>query len=174
MVWKVNSSNLGKLEEYRRFLGDVESIQMDLPEPDADALTIIRYKASQFNDVIVDDVVLDVEGADLGTQIRYRLPELDSHIGRSARFTCLIGVRRENRVFIFRGEQTGTIVSPRGHSFGFNPYFQPDGTTKTFGEEIPENSNPRFRALQALKKNEPWRIEEILLEWSGSFQKSNR
>lgn len=172
MKWKINSSNLGKLEEYRRYLGDIESVSKDLSEPDADLVTIIRFKASQFENVLVDDVALDVEGADLGSQIRWKLDQLNQFVGRSAHFICLIGIHRNQKIEVYRAEQSGTLVEPRGESFGFNPYFLPEGASKTFGEDIPNELNPRYRAIEDLKKNRPWRIEPLLTHWNGKFQKN--
>ncbi len=171
MKWKVNTSNVGKLQEYRKYLGDVEAISKDLPEPDADLVTIVRFKASQFENVIVDDVALDVDGADVGAHIRWKLDQLNQWIGRKATFVCVLGIHREDRVEIFRAEAKGKLVTPRGDSFGFNPYFLPEGGSKTFGEEIPDSLNPRSLAIQDLKGSKPWRIEPALLSWPGTFQK---
>ncbi|MBN8555226.1 MAG: hypothetical protein J0L93_07270 [Deltaproteobacteria bacterium] len=172
----VNTSNPGKLAEFQKFFADysrhvaVEATQKSLPEPQSDPITVIRFKASQFENVIVDDVSLDVEGADLGVNIRWSLDTLDSHIGKSAVFICYLGVHRDGKIFIFKGEVSGKLVPPRGKSFGFNPYFLPDGAVKTLAEEKADLFNARYHALQNFIANHPHQICEPLKEWDGNFQ----
>lgn len=169
--YKINTSNAGKLAEYKAYLpGAVSSEAMDLREPEADALCIIRYKASQFEDVIVDDVSLEIEGTSISTDIKWHLDRLDEHIGRKARFICYLGICRKNEVHVFVGEVSGKMVAPRGNSFGFNPYFLPDQAKKTLGEEIPPQFNARYHAVQKLLKNQPDFVLEPLTDWNGKFQ----
>ena len=171
MIWKLNTSNAGKLKEYQQYLGQVEAVKKDLDEPEADPLTIIRYKASQFEGVIVDDVSLDVEGADVGSLVKWKLQEMDKHLNRRAIFKCWVGIHRKSKIEIFYAETAGILVPARGGSFGFNPYFLPDGSQNTFGEEIPKELNPRFKALSKLIHGRSDFIEEPLFSWNGPFQK---
>ncbi|USN46597.1 MAG: hypothetical protein H6626_10275 [Pseudobdellovibrionaceae bacterium] len=166
----MNTSNPNKLREFERYLGAVESTLNDLPEPDADPLTVIRYKASQFSDVLVDDTILDIAGEDIGVKVRWKLNELDRYIGQSARFICLLGVLRGEHVYIFKGELSGSIVPARGKSFGFLPYFLPNGVKQTLAENLPDELNPRYFAVKALLENRPWRVCAPLPLWSGPFQ----
>ena len=172
----VNTSNLGKLAEFEKFFAEISAdvavvaTQKNLPEPQSDPVTIIRFKASQFENVIVDDVSLDVEDADLGVNIRWALGELDLHIGRTAIFVCYLGIHRDQKVFIYKGEVRGKLVSPRGKSFGFNPYFLPDGSSKTLGEEKADLFNARYHALQNFVADRAFQICEPLPIWSGAFQ----
>lgn len=173
MKWKVNSSNANKLEEFGRHLGPVESIKLDLEEPDAEPLTVIRYKASQFDEVLVDDTSLFVDGEDVGANVRWLLGDLPRYIGKGATFICLIAIRRNQQVEIYKGEVRGKIVEPRGNSFGFNNYFLPDASEKTFGEHLPDDLNPRYLAVLQLKANKPYRIERQLKVWTGPFQQKS-
>ncbi len=174
MKWKVNTSNPGKLAEYQKYLGDVSTEHRDLDEPDADIVTIVRFKASQFLEpVLVDDVSLEISDAHAGTLIRWHLHELGKHIGKKAEFICLIGIRREDNIHIYRGSTSGTIASPRGHSFGFNNYFVPEGLHKTFGEVIPPQLSPRKLAIDQLLLDRPYVVEAPIETWSGDFQKKS-
>lgn len=171
MIWHVNTSNSGKLAEYKKYLGEqIQSIQQDLAEPDADALTIIRYKASQFESVIVDDVSLVVEGEDVGTNIRWLLEDLPRFVGKSAQFICDVGIHRSSKVEIYRGVTEGKLVEPRGEGYGFNPYFLPDTASLTLAEKMEDDLNARKRALDHLLAKRVWKIEEPLFHWSGKFQ----
>lgn len=167
---KINTSNPDKLAEFKRYLPDIEAIKKDLQEPDSDLITIIRYKASQFEGVLVDDTSLHIAGESVGANIRWLLNDLPKYVGKKATFTCLLAIHRNHQIEIFKGEVRGTIVEPRGNSFGFNNYFLPEGTEKTFGEEIPEQLNPRFLAISQFKQQKPFATEKPLKEWSGPFQ----
>lgn len=170
MSWKINTSNANKLDEFRRYLGEVESIRLDLQEPNADDLTVIRYKASQFENVLVDDTSLFIEGESVGVNIRWLLDKLPDFIGKRATFVCLLGIRRGNKVEIYEGKTEGTIVPACGDSFGFNNHFLPIGSSKTLGEVIPNEINPRFIAVTNLLNGKPKYIEPLLSNWGGSFQ----
>ncbi|HVJ63625.1 MAG TPA: non-canonical purine NTP pyrophosphatase [Bdellovibrionota bacterium] len=169
-MWKVNTSNRDKLREFEKYLGSVSSQTTDLDEPDADLITVIQYKASQFDQVVVDDTSLEIDGVEAGVNIKWLLAELPSLIGRRASFTCLLGIARNSQVEVFRGEVAGTIVSARGDSFGFNNHFLPTGRLKTFGEEIPADLNPRKIAVDRLLSGEAWKTLPLLKTWDGKFQ----
>jgi len=169
-MYRVNTSNPGKLADLKEFLGEVEAIRRDLPEPDADDITIIQYKASQFEEVLVDDTSLVVEDANLGTNIRWKIDELSQLIGKRAVFVCYLGIHRKGRIEIFKGEVKGEIVAPRGQSFGFNPHFQPQNSIQTLAESRPKEVNARYYAVQNFLKNQPEKVLEPLFEWTGLFQ----
>ena len=75
----------------------------------------------------------------------------------SARFRCLIALAREGQVLgTFEGVVEGTIVdAPRGSTgFGYDPVFQPTGSTQTFAELPSAEKNRishRRRAIQLLR-----------------------
>lgn len=74
---------------------------------------------------------------------------------RSAKFVsvlCLI--EPDGRVNHFRGECEGKIIcEPRGDSgFGYDPYFLPNGESKTFAEMMEEDKNMISHRKKALEK----------------------
>ncbi|MEM9641017.1 MAG: non-canonical purine NTP pyrophosphatase [Pseudomonadota bacterium] len=77
----------------------------------------------------------------------------------SARFVCtLCLVEADGADHLFRGEVAGQLVWPRrgDRGFGYDPMFQADGETQTFGEIDPEYKariNHRARAFAALKSD---------------------
>lgn len=170
-MWKVNTSNPGKILEFKTFLGpDIEVIEKDLAEPKADALTILRFKASQFINTIVDDTALEVEGAKIGTEVRWKLKDLKDWVGHEAVFVCLLGIQRENWVYVFEGRVDGRIVESRGDGFGFNPVFEPKGSNFTLAEKQVSEHNARYLAVESLKQNQfKWKLKP-LKSWSGDFQ----
>ncbi len=157
--------------EFKKFLGpNIDVIETDLKEPKADSITIVRYKASQFRDTVVDDTSLEVVGAEIGPEVRWKLKDLESWLGHKAVFVCLLGIRRGDEVYVFEGRVEGQIVAARGEGFGFNPVFQPLGSSYTLAEEQQPHHNARFLAVENLKKGLFIARLEPLFEWSGDFQ----
>jgi inosine/xanthosine triphosphate pyrophosphatase family protein len=98
---------------------------------------------------------LDVEGVDVGPLIKSHISHLSDYEGKKATATCLLAVKRGDRVFVYRGSQEGVITSKRGQRFGFGSVFQPLGSTKTWGEELPENHS-RAVAIRNLLSESVW------------------
>lgn len=86
-----------------------------------------------------------------------KLRELPRQRPFTARFRCVLAIAREGKVLnTVEGVIEGTIAdSPRGSSgFGYDPVFQPTGSTKTFAELSSETKNEtshRARAIRALR-----------------------
>ena len=102
------------------------------------------------------------EGASDGQNVAKLLAELREQ-GRSrpfaARFRCVLALAKEGELLgSFEGVVEGTIVdAPRGSDgFGYDPVFQPVGSTSTFAELSPARKNEishRARAIQLLRAN---------------------
>ena len=77
----------------------------------------------------------------------------------SARFRCVLALAKDGHLSgTFEGAIEGTIVdAPRGMAgFGYDPVFQPAGSTQTFAELSPAEKNRishRARAIQLLRAN---------------------
>ncbi len=172
----VNSSNQDKLDEYRKYLTDYEVVgsTIEPDEPDADSITIIRYKTSKLPvSYIADDVSLDVEGEDIGTNVKWHVKNkgLDKHIGKYAVFNCFIGIKTDDsKIKVYKGSVPGKLVSPVGNGFGFGPYFLPDGADTTLGEIMSDQHNARYLAIQNYLNNEVHVVEPLLTEWNDKFQ----
>ena len=168
----LNTSNVHKLQEYRRLgLKGLRSTGVDLPEPDSDPLTVIRSKASQLGEnVLVEDTSLDVEGADVGVNVKWLLGNLDKFEGKSASVTVLLGVLRNGVVEVYRGSVPGTIVAPRGSGFGFDSVFLPDGSNKTLGEDKPDRHNARALAVRNFLRERSYKTLSPLPNWEGPWQ----
>ncbi len=70
---------------------------------------------------------------------------------------CCMGYTEDGEALhLFRGTVAGTIVPPRGsRAFGWDPLFQPEGETRTFGEMTPAEKGAwsmRARAAQQLRQ----------------------
>jgi XTP/dITP diphosphohydrolase len=83
------------------------------------------------------------------------LEKLTGKSNRKARFRTVIALWWEGNSHLFEGIVEGTIThSPVGNQgFGYDPIFQPAGSTKTFAEMTMEEKNQwshRARAVQQL------------------------
>ena len=92
------------------------------------------------------------------------LAALRAHVGGqpfAARFRCVLALARDGELLdSFEGVAEGTIVdAPRGSDgFGYDPVFQPLGSTQTFAELSRTRKNEishRARAIQLLRANLP-------------------
>lgn len=148
------SSNPNKGIEAERILG-VPLLRVALSLPEIQAATVeevTRYKlevarSKGYGRLIVEDVslgfdalgnfpgpyvkwLLEAAGGDGLAAIAYALND------RSARAQCCVGYWDGDDVRIFVGECRGEIlVEPRGaRHFGWDPWFQPAGSNRTFAE----------------------------------------
>ncbi|KAJ3362594.1 hypothetical protein GGF32_005834 [Allomyces javanicus] len=188
---RLNTSNALKLHELTTLLApqfaSVTATVHDVPEPAADPITVIRYKASTAGDgVLCDDTSLEIPaaGADSpSANVKWVLDTLGEHAGERAMFVSMLGVRFDDTVAIYRGEVWGTIVAdPCGGERmpfkpGFLPWFVPDGeeSGRTLAEIIADGENydaynARHMAVQDLLRDKPYVTCAVLEEWTGPFQ----
>lgn len=171
MKLKINSSNGGKVAELRKFLGDLHVSNADLREPDADALTVAIVKASSVDPyVLIDDASLDVEGFDLGVNVKWRMHLLKELAGKPALFRVTLAYREGDQVKVFMGEVRGHIAPPGAPAgFGFDAHFLPEGGEAPLSVDKPDHLNPRALACRALLENKPFGTFPRT-EWSGPWQ----
>lgn len=174
--WKINTSNLGKLQEFQRLFAKygitLLSTSIDLREIASDPLSVVAHKASQLAEfVLVEDSSLEIEGAAVGIHVRWLLDHLSEYIGHKAIWTVLLAYRQGDEVMIYKGEVQGKIVQARGEQgFGFDPVFLPTGSNLTLAESKPDQFNARALAVNALMKNEILTIVKTIDRWEGSWQ----
>lgn len=179
LTWKLNTSNPGKFEEFKRLFAKygstLETSHIDLKEIDADPIKVVAHKASQLGEnIIVEDTSLDIEGASVGVNIRWLLDHLTEYAGRKAEWTVLLAFRENNQIYIYKGSISGTIVQPRGTTgFGFDPVFLPNGSTKTLAESKPDLFNARAKAVESLLQGSVWAKHPIIENWEGPWQKGD-
>ena len=168
------TGNKGKLAEVQSILGNVEGLDIDLPEiQELDAHKIIQAKLEeaqrhQKGEFIVEDTSLYFEAMKglpgplikwfmktVGNDGLYKMVEAFGNFNAEAK--TIIGCSDKNgNVEFFEGNIKGIIVSPRGEGFGWDPIFQPEGYNKTFGELSAEEKNSfsmRKIAIEKLKSS---------------------
>lgn len=122
--------------------------------------------------VVADDSGLEVDAlngapgvysaryAGVGATDRENIARLLAELRRSgaqppftARFRCVLALARGGEVMdTFEGAVEGTIVeAPRGQGgFGYDPVFQPAGSTQTFGELPADAKNSQSHRAKAI------------------------
>jgi non-canonical purine NTP pyrophosphatase (RdgB/HAM1 family) len=148
------SSNPNKGIEAERILGQpILRVSLTLPEIQAATVEeITRYKletakSKGYKRLIVEDVSLgfDELGNFPGPYVRWLLEAAGGKglaaiayalNNRSAKAQCCVGYWDGTQVSLFLGETAGEIlVKPRGErTFGWDAWFQPEGSQKTFAE----------------------------------------
>ena len=167
------TGNAGKLEEAKAILGDVDNVDLDLPEiQETDPKEVIGEKLKEAikvreGEFFCEDTSLyfDCLNGFPGPLIKWMLKSI-GHEGiselvgkyenRNAVAKTVIGYTDGKETKFFEGELNGKIVSPKGErGFGFDKIFQPEGHEKTLGEMSADEKNEismRKRALNKMKE----------------------
>ena len=168
------TSNPNKRTEAERLLDrPLGTIDIDLPEiqaPTLEEITARKLVEARERvidaDLIVEDVSLgfDELGGFPGPYVRWLL-ESSGGEGlariasglerRTALARCCLGFWDGRESHLFVGEQAGTILtSPRGdRNFGWDPWFMPQGSAKSYAEMTPSGKDEvshRARAYRML------------------------
>lgn len=169
------TGNENKFGEVKAVLGDVQQLDIDLPEiQELDAHLIIRAKLDEalklgYTECFVEDTSLYLDCLDglPGPLIKWFLKTLgnrgifnlvDRYENYAAEAKTLIGYADvQGNVEFFEGSVRGTIVEPIATTnFGWDPLFKPEGHSKSFAEMSKEEKNGismRRMALDRLKEH---------------------
>ena len=148
------STNAIKLEEARAILPEIEEVRLSLPElQTVDPEVVVRHKLDAVRaldlprPVLVEDTGLAVEAwAGLpGALVKWFVEELGprefARIIRAgtaqprALATSVVGlIAADDTVHVWRGQTSGSIVTPRGELGGWTSIFEVDGHGNTLAE----------------------------------------
>ncbi len=167
------TGNKNKLTEASEILKNYKVIsqEIDLAEIQSDNVEeIVINKAKEAYKIIckplfVDDVSFEINALNgfPGPLVKFLLAkigpagiaDLIAHQeDKSAFAVATIGYYDGQQVHVFQGRVKGSIVMPRGEGWGFDPIFQPEGATQTWGEMgmIEKNKDShRRRALDSFE-----------------------
>jgi len=169
----LNSSNEDKIKEFKSFFPNILVSKDDIIEPDSDPITVAVYKASKVGPyVIIDDASLDVEGENVGVNVKYLSGNLPLYIGKKAIFRVIVAYLDKDIVRVFNSEVSGRISLPRGDGYGFDNFFLPHNSKKTLGEFKDELNHPRIISIKKLINNQPTLECDPIFNWTGSWQNS--
>ena len=147
----------------------------DIPETadtiKGNALQKMEYVKQKYGlDCFADDTGLEVEALngepgvfsaryagnakDSEANIEKLLENLQNKTSRTAQFKTVIALNFKGKIYTFEGICRGSITSEiRGiDGFGYDPVFQPEGTSKTFAEmKLSEKSKISHRGIAVRK-----------------------
>jgi inosine triphosphate pyrophosphatase len=171
MVIYFITGNRNKFEEVNAILGNVEQLDIGLPEiQEMDSKEIIKAKLREAlkhkkAGLIVEDTSLSMECLNglpgpmikwfMKTVGREGLYEIANKMGNDkAEAKCVIGyAKNPGEISFFEGSVKGRVVFPRGASkFGWDPVFQPEGFSKTFAEMSAGEKNSISHRKMALER----------------------
>jgi non-canonical purine NTP pyrophosphatase (RdgB/HAM1 family) len=170
------SSNPNKGIEAGRILGiPLQQVPMELVEIQAPGIEdITRYKLEQarvkgYGRLLVEDVSLGLDelGDFPGPYIRWLIEAaggdgLATIAGalrnRAAHAQCCVAYWDGETARFFHGETAGQVVpTPRGeHKFGWDAWFQPEGSSRTFGEMTAEEKDRTSHRGKAYRQLAAW------------------
>jgi XTP/dITP diphosphohydrolase len=173
---KINTSNNHKFQEFStlflKYNKRLIRTAIDLPEIKATPIEVVVHKASQIGPgILVEDTSLEVEGVDIGINIKWLLDHLKNLKGKKAAWRVLLAFRQGEFVNVHEGIVKGAIAAKAGESeFGFDPFFIPEGSVKTLAQEKSDETNARTLTVDALFKGNPLAIHPIIKAWDGPWQ----
>ncbi len=167
------TGNEGKFREFKKFIPEIEQIDLDLPEVQSlDPIVVINDKLAnamkrQTGKFIVEDTSLYLNGLNgfpgplikwllqaVGNEGIYSLTQKINDHGAIAK-TVIGYVDDEGKLSYFSGEVSGKIVAPVSEpdqGFGWDSIFQPDGLNETFAEMGNDLKSEFSHRTDAIKK----------------------
>ncbi len=172
-MFKLITHNRHKYEEIKKIIPDLEMVDMEYPEIQADTLEEVvefslDYLAERMEgNFIIDDSGLFIEALNgfPGVYSAYVfntigndgiLSLMRNAENRRAYFKTVIGIRFQGVNYKLVGICHGSIAEePRGtNGFGYDPIFIPEGYEKTFAEMSTEEKNRISHRGKATRKLE--------------------
>lgn len=175
----INTSNINKQKEFKRLFAHynhvIDFVNTEVDEIIADPITVIVHKAISVGDTIfVEDTSLDVVGHNFGIAIKHKVNELINAIGCRAVWNVYMAFCQQDTVFIFKGSVSGVICHKTGESgFGFDPYFIPDGCTKTLAQEKLNQYNARALCVDAIMNGNIFAVESAKADFTQYMLQKN-
>lgn len=174
--WYFNTSNPTKKAHLTPLLdkAGVEFLSHDLNEIQADHLTVVVHKASQFDlsdsRVIVEDTALFIEGATVGENIRWHVGSLSNYVGRRASWVSLVAYRDGGQVHVFRSVSKGRIVHKVDGKDGIEAHFQSETLD---GVANLRSMPPSYSAVRHLLTGKIFKRVPAIDSWDGSWQNAS-
>jgi non-canonical purine NTP pyrophosphatase (RdgB/HAM1 family) len=165
------TGNPNKFSDAKAFLGDVEQLDIDLPEIQGiDPHVIMKAKLEEAfkhhkGEFMLDDVSLRMDCLNglPGPLIKWFIKSmgmdgiaaLAEKLGNTkAEVSTIIAYAKSPEdIIFFEGRAKGDIVKPRGQGgFGWDVIFQPEGSDITYAEWKEQNPGPNAMRIEALTK----------------------
>jgi len=174
-----SSSSKDKVREYKTLLGKNITIiddGKDLPEVNGTMDEVIVHKSIDAGKgMLVEDTILIIDGIEVVT-IRWNQEDKMKN-AKTAQWVVSLAYNDGEKIFVYRGIINGTIVSPVGTGFGFDPYFLPENSELTLAQldqrGKKEAYSARKLAVIKLQDKKPVIVSAIadIPTWIGDYQK---
>lgn len=186
--------NKFKIKEYRKYAtGHFEMLNNipDIEEVDSKNLyDIAVHKVKDMYEIVksriptntllaIEDTSLNVNGEEVGGNIRWLINKLETYIGKRATVSIILAITDGTYIKVFRSDVDGVIVKSSGGGYGFDPYFEVKGVGMTLAQiktdtnrQLQATTNGRKLVLDKIKNNDfifEKKISEIP-KWTGKLQ----
>lgn len=177
-AFKLVTSNKRKLREYREYIPELIAIKgRDLPEVLSDDVTVALHKGLDNGPMTIsEDTSLEVEGEEIGVNLKWFKDKIPTFIGKKAYWKVLLAKNDGVYIKIYEGYIEGRIVASDDIS-SFDHYFVVTKYGKKLGELKQTDLDhslysARAMAAKNLKEDKyilSKKIEDIP-EWTGEYQ----
>lgn len=183
----LRTSSPGKLAEFQRFGLNIRAeAGEDLAEVEGSPEEVIVYKALAAGPgILVEDTSLDVDGYDVGVNLRWLLVSLKERLSAAssappprASWRVMLAIHQNGVMRIACATVVGHLVAePRGGGFSFDPHFIPEGHVLTLGEMsdlgTKDQCSARKQAAERLLAGEcEQRLVAGIPAWTGTYQQN--
>jgi len=135
--------NQFKINEYQKYGNGSFKILDSVPDIDEidskDIIEIAKYKAFDMYrlmrdkvpkgaSIAIEDTSLNIDGEDVGGNIRWLVNNLYKYVGKKALVTVCFAVCDGEYVKVFRSDLPGVMIPETGVGYGFDPYVEVDGS----------------------------------------------
>jgi len=170
-MFKIITHNQHKYEEMKKIIPQLQMVDMEYPEIQADTIEeVIDFALAYLSERVEGNFIIDDSGLFIHTLNEFPgvysayvfktignegiLRLMEGKKDRSATFKTIIGMHIEGQDFKFIGLCHGKIAHiPRGsNGFGYDPIFVPEGYDKTFAEMSTEEKNRVSHRGKAIRK----------------------
>mgnify|MGYP000066634052 CR=1 FL=1 len=171
------TSNKKKLREYSEFIPNLRIRPGDdIPEVQSDDVTVAIYKAIDNGSfTISEDTSLEVEGENVGVNLKYFKDMIHTYVGKKAYWKVLLSKNTSTHIKVYEGFVEGTIIESVDTSF--DNYFMVKGLNKTVGELKQSTIDPKLYSARAMASHNLKEDNYIIMrditnipEWTGSYQ----
>lgn len=174
------SGNRNKIAEYASYGFAPATRDIDLREVKSEHRTVAVRKAEAAGPMtLIEDTALDVEGAEVGVNVRWMLDRLPDYIGRRAITRVILATNDGITIRTYEARCEGRLVNCAGAAgFGYDPIFAPDGfgglTMAQLDDEGRKGeASARAKALRAMLADDADSTFKTasLAPWKGAWQK---
>ena len=173
-----SSSNTRKVKEYLSFFREHNKhpklLNNNLPEIDADPISVAAYKASMSGeDIIIEDTSLDIEREDVGVNLKHKINEVHFYVDHKAILRVLLAFQHQGSIYVYEGKLAGKIIKAKtkADQSNIDAIFLPEGQKLSLAQNMPNELNVRYLATKNLFMGNPVAIIPVMHSWNGPWQK---